>query len=403
MDERQLNSKDWVKQASGQIRKLQLAGFKIRLRVSSGLRGVRTSSGDDDISLRILGPDIGILTEAGDRVVEKLRGMPGIGNLEHSYEEQIEELVLTIDRQRAADLGISADSIGQSLAIALDGQIISDYLDGDRQFDMRLRMDKRLTQTIPDIENVIVAVINGKIIRLRDVSSLDIHPTPSSIKRDNQRRIVEISGSLTGDQGLAEVIHQAFARLADLSLPEGYSLYDGGSLDAIRESQQVGYTLLALALFLVFVVMAVQYESLQNPTIIMLAVPFTLIGVALGVNTVLEHQLTMPAKIGLIMLAGIVVNNAIVLVEQIEIQREKGQSIMDSISTAAALRLRPILMTTLTTVVGMLPLAIGLGEGSEMLQPMATVIVFGLVFAMLVSLFLVPMLYRLTHRETTLG
>ncbi len=399
--QRTLSSKEWVQQTQKAIGKLKLTGLKIRMRVSSGLRGVRTSSGDDDISLRILGPDIDTLTKAGERAVEKLKNMPGLANLENSYEEQIEELVLNIDRQRAADLGISTDVIGESLAVALDGKIVSDFLDGDRQFDIRLRMDKHLTQSIPDIEQIVVAVRDGKIIRLRDVARLDIRPAPSSIKRDSQRRIVEISASLKDNAGLKETVERAFQRLDDLQLPEGYSLYDGGSLDAIRESQQVGYTLLGLALFLVFVVMAVQYESLQNPMIIMLAVPFTLVGVALGVELVLQNQLTMPAKIGLIMLAGIVVNNAIVLVEQIEIQRERGESMDQSIRTAAALRLRPILMTTLTTVVGMLPLAIGLGEGSEMLQPMATVIVFGLLFAMIVSLFLVPLLYRLVHREKT--
>ena len=403
VNERSLDSKQWVKQAEKEIQKLGLAGFKIRMRVSSGLRGVRTSSGDDDISLRILGQDIDVLTQAGEQVVNKLRDMPGIRNLEHSYEEQIEELVLNIDRQRAADLGISVDVIGESVAIALDGKPVSDYLEGDRQYDIRLRLNKQLTQSIPDIGNVVVAVNEGKIIRLRDVAKLEIQPAPSTIKRDNQRRIVEISASLDGSLGLQAVIQNAFERLEDLNLPEGYSLYDGGSLDAIRESQQVGYTLLALALFLVFVVMAVQYESLQNPMIIMLAVPFTLIGVAIGVQLMLGNQLTMPAKIGLIMLAGIVVNNAIVLVEQIEIQRERGMAIMDAVISAAQLRLRPILMTTLTTVVGMAPLAIGLGEGSEMLQPMATVIVFGLLFGMIVSLFLVPLLYLLTHREKAIG
>jgi len=129
-------------------------------------------------------------------------------------------------------------------------------------------------------------------------------------------------------------------------------------------------------------------------------VPFALIGVTLGVELILEHQLTMPAKIGIIMLAGIVVNNAIVLVEQIEILREQGVQKLEAIIEAARLRLRPILMTSLTTVMGMLPLAIGLGEGSEMLRPMATVIVFGLSFSMLVSLFIIPLLYTMLHQES---
>ena len=158
--------------------------------------------------------------------------------------------------------------------------------------------------------------------------------------------------------------------------------------------------LLGLALFLVFVVMAVQYESLLNPLIIMLSIPFATIGIAIGLLINPEMPKSMPVWLGLIMLTGIVVHNAIVLVEQIEIEREKIDSLMEAIKTAAAFRLRPILMTTLTTVFGMMPLAIGLGEGSEMLQPLAFVIVWGLSFSLFVSLILVPSLYSLFHHTS---
>jgi multidrug efflux pump subunit AcrB len=143
-------------------------------------------------------------------------------------------------------------------------------------------------------------------------------------------------------------------------------------------------------------VMAVQYESLRNPTIIMLSVPFALIGVTLGL-WITQMPLTMPVWLGLIMLTGIVVNNAIVLVEYIEILRKRGSPIRDAVLEAGSLRLRPILMTTLTTVVGMLPLALGLGEGSEMLQPLAVTVVSGLSFSMFVSLLLVPLIYMIFH------
>ncbi len=151
--------------------------------------------------------------------------------------------------------------------------------------------------------------------------------------------------------------------------------------------------LLGLALFLVLVAMAVQYESVRNPLIILLSVPFALTGVVLGLMWS-DLSLSMPVWLGLIMLAGIVVNNAIVLVEFIEIERRRGLDVQAAILSAARLRLRPILMTTLTTVVGMLPLALAVGEGSEMLQPLAVTIVAGLSFSTLVSLVLVPMIYR---------
>ena len=154
--------------------------------------------------------------------------------------------------------------------------------------------------------------------------------------------------------------------------------------------------LLPLALFLVFVVMAVQYESLRNPFVILIGVPFAAIGVALGL-TLTKVPLSMPVWLGMIMLAGIVVNNAIVLVEYIEIARRRGTDTRGAIVEAARLRLRPILMTTLTTVIGMLPLALGLGEGAEMLQPLAVAIISGLSLSLLVTLLLIPMLYQLFH------
>ncbi|MCW8854015.1 MAG: efflux RND transporter permease subunit [Gammaproteobacteria bacterium] len=398
MAERKIDSKAWVAKTQKKITSMKLAGYKIRMRVT-GVRGMHTGRGDDDISLRIQGEDIDILNELGERVIDEIKNIPGVTNLEHSYEQKIEELVLNIDRERASDLGIHASDIGNALNIALNGKVISDFIDGDRQFDIRIRLDKTITRSTSDIENIIIDTQNKKTIHIRDVAHIEILPTPSSIKRDNQRRIVEISASLAKDANLLDTMNSINKKLEDFPMPDGYSLYDGGSLDAIREGQRIGVILLLLALFLVIVVMAVQYESLKNPFIILLGALFTTVGIAIGLEFFLEQQLSMPAKIGIIMLVGIVVNNSIVLTEQIEIQKEKGQALLDAIKEASRLRLRPILMTTLTTVMGMLPLSIGLGEGSEMLQPMATIIVFGLSFAMLVSLFIIPVIYKLFYTE----
>jgi len=203
---------------------------------------------------------------------------------------------------------------------------------------------------------------------------------------------------LTGDATLMETIDAAKPLIEGIEVPKGYSIYDAGNLETLKEGQNLSYQLLGLAIFLVFVVMAVQYESLRNPLIIILCIPFASIGVAAGL-TITELSVSMPVWLGTIMLAGIVVNNAIVMVEYIEIKRHEGLAISKAIVEAARLRLRPILMTTLTTVVGMLPLALALGEGAEMLQPLAVTIVSGLLFSMLVSLFLVPSVYRLFHTE----
>ena len=395
VNQRSSSSNDWIKNMQRKISDLQLTGYQVRMYVR-GVRGIQMSSGDDDLSLRIQGPDLEILRELGTEAVERLRDIPGLSNLEHSYEVHNEELNVAIDRQRAADLGIHADSIGEALRIALEGSVISDYIEGDRQFDIRLRLPRADSESPEVLANLLVGQHQGRPVRLFEVASISRGPAPASIQRDQQQRIVEITASVDEDTTLVDTMEAIYKKLDGMQLPDAYTLYDGGAGKTLEQGQKTGGILLALAVFLVFVVMAVQYESLRNPLIILFSIPFTIIGVGVGL-WLFDKPLSMPVWLGLIMLAGIVVNNAIVLVEQIEIERERNPSTLAAISTAASLRLRPILMTTLTTVLGMTPLAIGLGEGSEMLQPLAFVIVWGLSFSMLVSLVLVPVFYRLFH------
>jgi multidrug efflux pump subunit AcrB len=393
--ERERSSKQWVKDMQREVASLRMTGMQVRMRVR-GIRGVRVSSGDDDFSLRVQGEDIEVLTRIGEEIVNRLDGMRGLANLRHSYEETRNEVSIAMDRQRAADLGIRVDDISRSLRAALDGLVVSDFIDGDRQYDVRLRLPRTGFRSPDDLGNIVVGLHQGQPVRLRSVADIRFTPAPASILRDNQRRIVEVTASLADDLGPEQARALVDERLADLSLPQGYSLYDGGEIKTLQEGRRMGMLLLGLALFLVFVVMAVQYESLRNPLVILISIPFTSIGVAAGIYW-LGIPISMPIWLGLIMLAGIVVNNAIVLVEQIEIEREQGLPMIEAIVEAARLRLRPILMTTLTTVMGMTPLALGFGEGSEMLRPLAVVIVWGLSFSMLVTLVLVPAVYRMLH------
>jgi multidrug efflux pump subunit AcrB len=284
------------------------------------------------------------------------------------------------------------------MQIALEGKVVTDFIEGDRSYNVRLRLPHREASNPQDLESVLLfaGIGDQPPVYLGNVANIKLIKSPASITRDNQMRIVELSASLSEDATLGGVIQQIDNVLADFPLPPGYNIYDAGSKQALQEGRQLTAILLALALFLVFVVMAVQYESLLNPLVIMLSVPFAAIGVAIGIDVV-GLTLSMPVKLGMIMLAGIVVNNAIVLVEYIEIVRNRGLEKRSAIIEAARIRLRPILMTTLTTVVGMTPLAIGLGEGAEMLQPLAVTIVSGLSFSMLVTLILIPIMYSVFH------
>jgi len=395
----QHKSDDWIKSIRKKITELKLVGVTAYIR-NSGVRGIRLSQGDDDISLRVLGNDISQLEKIGGDIVGRLKDIKGLRNINQTYEEVREEISVDIDRERAATLGIETSTIGDALQVALEGKVISEYIEGDRAFSLRMRLPTNSITTLEDLNNLLVGFRNDKAIRLIEVATPKFTQSPQLIKRDNQRRIVEISASLTAQADLKQIMLDIDSRLNDLTLPDGYALYDGGASKTLQDSQKTGLILILLAVFLVYVVMAIQYESLLNPFIILFSLPFGLIGVALGLwlaDLPAGLVVSMPVKLGIIMLAGIVVNNAIVLVEQIEIQRESGQLMEPAILDAVKLRLRPILMTTLTTVFGMLPLALGLGRGSEMLQPLAIVIVSGLFFSMLVSLIIVPGLYKLLH------
>jgi len=395
VNQRKLTSEQWKDKMNKLIRKQNLAGIRVRLR-TYGIRGFRTSRGDDDLSLRIQGQNLETLNLIGEEVMERLRGTKGLRNLKHSSEEVRQELSIVVDRDRAATLQLDIEDIAQSMRYALEGTIVSDFIEDDRSYDIRLRLARNEIKSPEDLDSILLFSSLGDrpAVYLSDVASVKIIASPAEIFRDNQQRYVEISASISGTTG--SVYAEIDKRLEDLNLPDGYSFYDGGAKDALAQGQQLFAVLIALALFLVLVVMAIQYESLLNPILILISVPFALIGVAIGI-TVTGIPLSMPVLLGLVMLAGIVVNNAIVLVEYIELQRAKGLDIYESVIVSAKLRLRPILMTTLTTVVGMLPLALKLGEGAEMLQPLAITIVSGLSFSLLVSLLLVPITYLTLH------
>lgn len=398
--QRKVSSQQWVKKFYQAMAEAQLAGMKVRAR-PRGIRGLRTSRTEDDLSIRVQGPELTTLAEIGETIVGHLKGMKGLRNLKHSSEDIRQEFAIEVDRQRATELGINVFNVGRALSIALDGLVVSDFVEGDRSYDIRVRLPQEDIRSPMALGGLLLfgEQKGRRAVYLNDVARVKLVPAPASIMRENQRRIIEVSASLTDDRALGAVVKEVKQKLTTLKLPEGYFMYFGGTDEALTQGRVLTSVLLGLALFLVYVVMAVQYESLRNPTVILMCVPFAMIGVAMGL-LLTQIPLSVPVWLGVIMLVGIVVNNSIVLVEYIEISRRTGLSVVPAIIEAARLRLRPILMTTLTTVFGMLPLAIGLGDGSEMLQPLAITIVSGLSFSMLVSLLLLPVIYSVVSAKS---
>ncbi len=394
-----LSSDAFIERMQRLVKEARIPGLNTYF-YTRGVRGLRVNRGDDDLSLRVQGPELERLIEIADAAVERLSGLKTLRNVQHSNEEVSRELSVQLDRGRAASFGLDVEDVGAVLSFALEGRTVTELIEGDRAIDVRLRLERDDVGAPGDLESIILFSDTEprRPIRLGDIATVSLLPQPAEILRDRQQRMVEISASIAAGSTLEEAIDAALDAVADLPLPRGYTLYEAGSLETLQQGRDLGRALLGLALFLVLVVMAVQYESLRNPLIILLSVPFALIGVVLGLAQT-DTPISMPVWLGLIMLAGIVVNNAIVLVEFIELRRRAGEHLTEAIVSAARLRLRPILMTTLTTLIGMLPLALAVGEGSEMLQPLAIVIVWGLGFSLMVSLLLVPMLYRILGRR----
>jgi multidrug efflux pump subunit AcrB len=304
---------------------------------------------------------------------------------------------VALDRERAGYLGLSVADVGQTLRTALDGTVATRYTEGNREFDVRVMLP-RDRFTSPEHLGA-VALFSGPAggapVYVRDVATVSMSLGPTDIRRENQNRVLRLTGDVVAEVASVGVVNDSIrARLAGLDLPEGYGIIMGGEEEAIRENNRQLTVVMLLAIFLVFVVLAIQYESLIDPFVIILAIPLSLIGVGVALWAT-GTPLSAPVLLGVILLAGIVVNNSILLVEYIEEYRGRGAGMMEAVVDAGAVRLRPILMTTLTTFFGTLPLALGIGEGTELMQPLAISVIGGVAVSTLLTLFVVPSAYVL--------
>jgi HAE1 family hydrophobic/amphiphilic exporter-1 len=303
------------------------------------------------------------------------------------------ELQILIDRERAGSLGLSASQIANSVRNAMAGQVATKYrLEGD-EIDVRVRLAEQSAEKLSDLSGLIITTPSGQSVPLREIASIQVAKGPVTINRENQSRVATISAQIIG-RDLASVNTDVQAKLAEVELPPGYQITYGGQNQEMMESFTSLAQALGLAIILVYMVMAFQFESLLYPFIIMFSMPTTFIGVVLSL-AITGRAFSISAFMGVIMLAGIVVTNAIVLVDYVNVLRRRGMEREAAILKAGPTRLRPILMTALTTVLGMIPLALGLGEGGESQAPMATVVVGGLTVSTLLTLILIPVVYTL--------
>ncbi|WP_196138450.1 efflux RND transporter permease subunit [Aliikangiella sp. G2MR2-5] len=349
------------------------------------------------ISIEIYGFEIDTLKESADLVIQKLSKSDRFVDLHTNMKSGYPEAQVIFDQEKMASLGLSIEQANTAVVNSIRGNKATRYRLRDRQIDVLVRLNDSSRDEINDVKNLIINPTSSRPIPLHAVAEIVETQGPSEIMRIDQQRVILVEGQILYG-GINEAILDAQNKLDGVVLPRGVSMLYGGQGEEMESSYQSLLMALGLAVFMVYLVMASQFESLLHPFIILLSIPLAIIG-AVGALIISNTELSVVVFLGLIMLAGIVVNNAIVLIDRINQLRLAGEEKLAAIKQAAESRLRPILMTTLTTTLGMLPLAMGIGEGAEMRAPMAITVIGGLLVSTFLTLIVIPVMYQILDRK----
>lgn len=354
-------------------------------------------AGGNSVKLDIFGHDFyqtdSIARAIRERILQsKLDGAELVSEVAISRKDFSPELNFIFDREKLARHGLNLGTAAAYLSSAVSGSVGSYYREDGDEYKIRVSLAPEFRQSLRDVQNILVTTPSGASIRLSELGEIVESTTPPTIERKDRSRVITLDITGASGQALSDVAQATEEVMASLTLPGNISYTIGGTYETQQETFSELSLLLVLIIILVFIVMASQFESLRLPFVIMFSVPFAFTGVFLGL-VITQIPLGSMAFVGLIMLVGIVVKNGIVLIDYTLLCRERGIGIRNSVIIAGKSRLRPVLMTTLTTVLGMVPMALGLGEGSEMWQSMGVSVAFGLTVSTLVTLVLIPTLY----------
>ena len=394
------NLDSFITKINREFRKLNLVD--IRLRVFPGtVRGLNLNNSPvrAQVDLILQSKDLELLEETGERVLKILDEKATLANFRSNLDPKQTEIRIVPDAVRLADTGLRVQDLGRTVQSAIAGAVPTQLQRDERLIDIRVQLDGESRQSIVQLQELPLVSGRDRSVALRDVASLELGQASGEIQRIDRRSVYMMLGSLNEGATLSDALAELDEVLPDMDLPDGVTVLPSYAARSNQEIQSALKVLGGLAVFLVFVVMAVQYNSLIDPLVILFTVPLALVGGIFGLF-ITDTAIGATVLVGVVLLVGIVVNNAIVMIELANQLFEVGKGSRRAVIVkAAATRLRPILMTTITTVLGMLPLAIGIGEGSEFLQPLGIVVFSGLVFATLLTLFIIPCFYVLLHQK----
>jgi HAE1 family hydrophobic/amphiphilic exporter-1 len=371
-----------------------LPGVTIRTREGSGLFVLRIAfgGGSESLEAEIRGYDLEQGYALADRVKQALETVPGISDARISRDPGRAERVIRIDRDRIARLGLSMQQVASVIETNVAGSRATVLRRAGREYDIFVRLAEPDRALLQDVEQVSLVTASGEAVPLKSVVDVRFAKGPVVIDRKDQERVISVHANVAG-RDLGSVATDARQALRGIEVPPDFAVTFGGEYEEQQKAQGALLVTLLLAVLLVYMVMAAQFENLWDPFVVMFSIPMASIGVVLTLF-VTGTTFNIQSYIGMVMLAGIVVNNAIVLVDYTNLMRRKKElPLVEAVIESGRRRLRPILMTTATTVLGLVPLAIGLGEGSEVQAPMARVVVGGLATSTLITLILVPVVY----------
>ncbi len=301
------------------------------------------------------------------------------------------EYQVDFDREKLALYGLNLSTAANYLRNRINGQLASQFREDGEEYDIKVMYAPENRTSLEDIENILIYNSQGKGVRIRDVGKVVERFTPPTIERKDRERIVTVS-TVVQDVPMSDVVEASQAKIEQMDIPQGINIELSGSYEDQQESFADLMTLAILIIVLVYIVMAAQFESYTYPGIIMTSLLFAFSGVFI-ILWMTGHSLNVMSMIGAIMLIGIVVKNGIVLIDYISLNRERGMSVRRAVINGGESRLRPVVMTTLTTILGMVPMAVGTGQGAEMWRPMGTAVIGGLTFSTILTLLFVPVLY----------
>lgn len=412
-----------VKEVGQAVRnKIKLIPGVLRTDISTGnpLGRLITGSGGKAVQLEIIGHSFTDTNALAEKIKKIMENIPGAVDASISREANSPEFKIDVDREKAASLGLDMSTITSTLKTFIQGSTATKYREKGKTYDVYVRLEDFSRTKLEDIENLSIVAplpqdnapfegiealasrqgVNRKQIKLSNIAKIYEASGPDRIERKNRERMVRVQCNAY-KRSSGKIVEDLQKEINKLILPEGITINIGGEAEEQKKAFGDLTLLLILGVVLVYMVMAAQFESLLDPFIIMFAIPFTFIGVILGF-VLTGTTLSINTFLGIVMLMGIVVNNAIVLISYIIMLRARGFTMYDAVTVAGKDRLRPILMTTITTIAGLLPLAISRGEGSEVWQPLGITMIGGLSVSTLVTLLFVPTLYAVFHRKSAL-